>query len=481
MDTRALLAVVAGLLVMHFSGVSGNVAFQVHSKFKGSQRSLGAMREHDSRRHGRLLSVDLPLGGNGSPSAIGLYFAQVGLGNPSKDFYVQVDTGSDIFWVNCAGCDKCPTKSELGIDIKPYDINSSPSGKLVTCDQKFCAAATGSSADGCKADTLCEYSVVYGDGSTTSGYFVEDYIHLNQVTGNFHSSLTYASVKFGCAKKQTGDLGSSDGALSGLIGFGQANSSVLSQLASAGKVKKIFAHCLDNIQGGGIFTIGEVVEPKVRTTPLVPNQSHYNIMLKAIEVGGEGVELSSIPFGWFDKDKQAIVDSGTTLTYLPGYLYDSVMSKITASQPGLKFVVVEEQFTCFEYSKSLDDGFPAVKFQFVGSLNLTVYPHEYLFKISDLKWCFGWMRSSIQSKDGEDIILLGDLVLSNKLVLYDLVNQTVGWVDYDCSWSVKVKDEISGVIHSVGAHDVASGYALTMGRALTCLLSVPFILYSFML
>ncbi|KAK4786435.1 hypothetical protein SAY86_003124 [Trapa natans] len=479
MDTRALLAVVAGLLVMHFSGVSGNVAFQVHSKFKGSQRSLGAMREHDSRRHGRLLSVDLPLGGNGSPSSgdvrghrqevdflpSRMEGKRVGLGNPSKDFYVQVDTGSDIFW----------------IDIKPYDINSSPSGKLVTCDQKFCAAATGSSADGCKADTLCEYSVVYGDGRTTSGYFVEDYIHLNQVTGNFHSSLTNASVKFGCAKKQTGDLGSSDGALSGLVGFGQANSSVLSQLASAGKVKKIFAHCLDNIQGDGIFTIGEVVEPKVRTTPLVPNQSHYNIMLKAIEVGGEGVELSSTPFGWFDKDKQAIVDSGTTLTYLPGYLYDSVMSKITASQPGLKFVVVEEQFTCFEYSKSLDDGFPAVKFQFVGSLNLTVYPHEYLFKISDLKWCFGWMRSSVQSKDGEDIILLGDLVLSNKLVLYDLVNQTVGWVDYDCSSSVKVKDEISGVIHSVGAHDVASGYALTMGRVLTCLLSVPFILCSFML
>lgn len=75
-----------------------------------------------------------------------------------------------------------------------------------------------------------------------------------------------------CAHKQSGDLGSSDGALSGLMGFGQANSSILSQLASSGKVKKIFAHCLDSKQGGGIFTIGEVVEPKVKTTPLVPNQ-----------------------------------------------------------------------------------------------------------------------------------------------------------------------------------------------------------------
>jgi metal-dependent HD superfamily phosphatase/phosphodiesterase len=44
---------------------------------------------------------------------------------------------------------------------------------------------------------------------------------------------------------------------------------MLSQLAAAGKVKKIFAHCLDTINGGGIFAIGNVVQPKVKTTPLV--------------------------------------------------------------------------------------------------------------------------------------------------------------------------------------------------------------------
>ena len=44
---------------------------------------------------------------------------------------------------------------------------------------------------------------------------------------------------------------------------------MLSQLAAAGKAKKIFAHCLDTIKGGGIFAIGNVVQPKVKTTPLV--------------------------------------------------------------------------------------------------------------------------------------------------------------------------------------------------------------------
>lgn len=75
-----------------------------------------------------------------------------------------------------------------------------------------------------------------------------------------------------CGAQQTGDLGSSNEALDGILGFGQANSSMLSQLAASGKVKKIFAHCLDTINGGGIFAIGNVVQPKVNTTPLVPNQ-----------------------------------------------------------------------------------------------------------------------------------------------------------------------------------------------------------------
>lgn len=39
----------------------------------------------------------------------------IGLGTPPKDYYLQVDTGSDIMWVNCAGCKTCPTKSDLGV------------------------------------------------------------------------------------------------------------------------------------------------------------------------------------------------------------------------------------------------------------------------------------------------------------------------------------------------------------------------------
>lgn len=74
-----------------------------------------------------------------------------------------------------------------------------------------------------------------------------------------------------CGARQSGDLDSSDEALDGILGFGKSNSSMLSQLASTGRVRKMFAHCLDGVNGGGIFAIGHVVEPKVNTTRLVQN------------------------------------------------------------------------------------------------------------------------------------------------------------------------------------------------------------------
>ncbi|MBA0630054.1 hypothetical protein Godav_002187 [Gossypium davidsonii] len=420
MDLRRLALVVvtvAVTVVGEFGcGCFGNVlTLNVLRKFAGHGKNLSALRAHDIRRHGRLLStigVDLPLGGNGHPSETGLYFAKIGLGNPSKDYYVQVDTGSDILWVNCAGCDKCPTKSDLGLGLTLYDPKKSSTSSLVYCDQDFCTSTYDGPLPGCKPNLQCQYNVVYGDGSSTAGYFVKDNMKLEQVTGNLQSRSTNGTVVFGCGARQSGELGSSSEALDGILGFGQANSSIISQLAASGKVKKSFAHCLDNIEGGGIFAIGEVVSPKVKRTPMVQNQAHYNIVMKDIEVGGDLLRLPSDIFDSGDQ-KGTIVDSGTTLAYLPSSIYEPLMTKILSQQPALNLHTVEDQFTCFQFAGSVDSGFPVVKFHFEDSLVLTVFPHEYTFQIREDIWCFGWQNSGVQSKDGKDMILLGGISLNS--------------------------------------------------------------------
>lgn len=453
---RRWVVLLAVILIEFCGGSSGNVVFEVQHKFGGGMgRSLNAFKSHDSNRHRRILAAaDLPLGGNGQPTDVALYFTKIAIGTPPKDYHVQVDTGSDTLWVNCAGCDKCPKKSDLGIELELYDMKASSTGKPVTCDEDLCTMMFGAPYTDCKVGMPCSYSVTYGDGSSTSGNFVRDNVQLNRVSGNLQTTSMNGNIAFGCGAKQSGQLGSSsDQALDGIMGFGQANSSMISQLSSSGKVKRMFSHCLDGTHGGGIFAIGEVVQPKLKTTPLVPQEAHYNVIMKAIEVGGDVLEL---PTDVFDTGARrgTIIDSGTTLAYFPDEVFDPLMKKIM--QPNLQSHTVDKQFTCVKYAGNVDDAFPVVTFHFEDSLSLDVYPHEYLFEVADQEWCVGFQNSGLQSKDGKEITLLGDLVLSNKLVLYDLENQTIGWAEYNCSSSIKVKDELSGNVYSVGAHDLTS-------------------------
>ncbi|KAA8531368.1 hypothetical protein F0562_006077 [Nyssa sinensis] len=365
-----------------FVSATGGV-FSVNYKFAGMERSLSVLKAHDNLRNLRMLAgVDIPLGGTGRPDAVGLYYAKIGIGTPPKDYYVQVDTGSDIMWVNCIQCGECPKRGYHGLELTLYDPMDSLTGKLISCDQEFCLEINGGQVSGCTANVSCLYTEVYGDGSFSIGYFVKDVVQYDRVSGDLQTKSANGSVIFGCGARQSGDLGSSEDALDGILGFGKSNSSMISQLASSGKVKKMFAHCLDGVNGGGIFAIGHVVQPKVNTTPLVPNQPHYNTR------------------------KGTIIDSGTTLAYLPEVIYDPLVTKILSWQPDLKLHTLHEQYTCFQYSGSVDDGFPNVTLHFENSLSLKVYPREYLFPFEGL-WCIGWQNSGMQSRDRKDMTLLG--------------------------------------------------------------------------
>ncbi|KAF3338941.1 aspartic proteinase-like protein 2 isoform X1 [Carex littledalei] len=162
-------------------------------------------------------------------------------------------------------------------------------------------------------------------------------------------------------------------------------------------------------------------------------------------VGGSLLQLPTDIFETGDK-KGTIIDSGTTLTYLPEAAYKAVWDKVFHSHSDLSFQTVQE-FSCFQYTGktcrnldssksvinnpfSIDEGFPEVIFKFEDSLTLHVYPHDYLFE-NEKDYCFGFQNGGLQSKEGRDMFLLGDLVLSNKLVVYDLENQVIGWTDYN--------------------------------------------------
>ncbi|CAN1828691.1 Aspartic proteinase Asp1 [Linum perenne] len=123
-------------------------------------------------------SVVFNLHGNVYP--IGFYNVTVYIGQPPKPYYLDVDTGSDLTWLQCdAPCVQC-------IDAPhPY---YRPSNNLVPCKDPICASLHPPGHK-CKDNEQCDYEVEYADGGSSLGVLVKDVFLLNFTNGRYHDPL----------------------------------------------------------------------------------------------------------------------------------------------------------------------------------------------------------------------------------------------------------------------------------------------------
>ncbi|TYI09934.1 hypothetical protein ES332_A09G105500v1 [Gossypium tomentosum] len=346
---------------------------------------LSQLRERDRLRHGRLLQsssggvVDFPVMGTYDPFLVGLYYTKVQLGSPPREFHVQIDTGSDVLWIGCNSCNGCPQSSGLQIQLNLYDPGSSSTASLVSCSDQRCSSGLQSSDSGCSGQSnQCSYTFQYGDGSGTSGYYVADSLHFNSILEGSVITNSTAPIMFGCSVLQTGDLTKSDRAVDGIFGFGQQSLSVISQLSSEGITPKVFSHCLKGSNsGGGILVFGEILEPNMVYTPLVPSQPHYNLDLRSISVGGQVLSINPSVFST-SNNQGTIVDSGTTLAYLADEAYDAFMSAITNAVSQTVRPILSKGNQCYLITSSVNDIFPQVSLNFAGGASLILNPQDYL-------------------------------------------------------------------------------------------------------
>ncbi|XP_015873543.3 aspartic proteinase 36 isoform X1 [Ziziphus jujuba] len=445
------MAFSAGILiagVMLLAAVLAVGAFQMTLKleraFPASHRvELSELVLRDKVRHGRMLQssggvVDFPVQGTFDPFVVGLYFTRVQLGSPPKDFYVQIDTGSDVLWVSCGSCNGCPLSSGLQIPLNFFDTGSSSTSTLVSCSDQRCGLGVQSADSICSTqNNQCTYTFQYGDGSGTSGFYVSDLLHFDMILGGSMIQNSSAPIVFGCSTLQTGDLTKSDRAVDGIFGFGQQGMSVISQLSSQGVAPKVFSHCLKgNDEGGGILVLGEIVEPNIVYSPLVPGQPHYNLHLQSISVNGQILPIDSAVFAT-SSNRGTIIDSGTTLAYLAEEAYDPFVDAITTAVSQSVRPVLSKGNQCYLITTSVADIFPQVSLNFAGGASMVLGPQEYLVQQNSIGsaavWCIGF-----QKIQGQSITILGDVVLKDKIFVYDLGGQRIGWANYDCSMSVNV-------------------------------------------
>ncbi|GLT30779.1 hypothetical protein SLA2020_055670 [Shorea laevis] len=177
-------------------------------------------------------SIILPLTGNVYPR--GQFELSLRIGNPPKSFTFEIDTGSDLTWVQCdADCEGCSLpKHELYKPGKAY----------VPFDDPLCAAIGNQGSDDPKKK--CDFTVQYVDGST-SGYLVRDIFTLRPDKGS--STLT-----FGCGNKIQSYTGKPL-ETTGILGLGKRVVSIPHQLRAVGETQNVIGHCLSGKNEGFLF------------------------------------------------------------------------------------------------------------------------------------------------------------------------------------------------------------------------------------
>ncbi|KAK9707351.1 hypothetical protein RND81_07G191600 [Saponaria officinalis] len=338
----------------------------------------------------------------------GDYLMKIAVGTPPVEFTAVADTGSDLVWVQCSPCQRC-----IGKQSSLFDPTESSTYHTIPCTSQSCNQPGIKSAcqpNNVANDDSCAYTTQYGDGTKSEGV-------LNTETISFPSSTSFPSVIFGCGYNQQGQLGTNG---DGIVGLGSGPLSLVSQLSP--KIDYKFSYCLTP-QSSGVnskLKFGlDVAGPEVVSTPFTNqdvSMAFYSLTLDSITVG----DNTPIPMS-----TNIIIDSGTTLTYLPTSVYTNVKSALKDTLT-VDSVDDPNQFfdPCYETGSLEGSNPPNLVFQFRGAN--VVLKGENMFQKVDSLTCFAMVPT-------DEIPIFGNIAQVNYEVGYDLQAKQVSFAPKDCT------------------------------------------------
>ncbi|KAJ8752760.1 hypothetical protein K2173_007070 [Erythroxylum novogranatense] len=375
-------------------------------------------------------STILPVRGNVFPD--GLYFTYLLVGNPPRPYYLDIDTGSDLTWIQCdAPCASCAKGANA--------LYKPRRGNIVPPKDSFCTEVQRNHKAGdCETCQQCDYEIEYADHSSSMGVLARDEQHLTSTNG----SLTKFKAVFGCAYDQQGPLLNTLAKTDGILGLSRAKVSLPSQLASQGIVKNVIGHCLStDINGGGYMFFGDEFIPKggMAWVPMLDKNSveFYHTEIVKLNYGRTPLSLGS-------RMGKIVFDSGSSYTYFPKETYTQLIASVEqVSEAGLYQDTSDETLPiCWRGGfpiRSITEVkrfFKTLTLQFgskwwIVSTKFRIPPEGYLVISKKGNVCLGILDGS-KVHDGSTIIL-GDVSLRGQLVVFDNINKRIGWEQSDCT------------------------------------------------
>ncbi|KAL2150340.1 hypothetical protein VTH82DRAFT_8016 [Thermothelomyces myriococcoides] len=416
----------------------------------------------------------------------GGYYVQVQVGSPPQNLTMLLDTGSSDAWVLSHDADLCtsPDLQEFyGMTcIDTYDPSKSSSKKMVKKDG---------------------FKITYLDGGTASGDYITDHFTIGGVTIR---SLQMAYVTK--AVRGTGILG---------LGFSVSERAstkypnLIDEMYNQGLIKsKAFSLYLNDrrtdsgsILFGGIDTdkfIGPLGVLPLQKAPGSKVYSSFEVNFTSVSLVYTNDTRHIIPTAVLNHPAPAVLDSGTTLSYLPYELADPINAALdTFYDDGLQMTLID----CFHPMLRTDPNFHLV-FTFtpttsisvpLDDLILDILPSSYHLSGSDnsnenadddddeedddddddddddeaptittekKKWCVFGIQSTARfaTSPGQSEVnftLLGDTFLRSAYVVYDLSHYQIGLAQANLNSSSSSNTTSTIVELSAADDDSASG------------------------
>ncbi|CAI9115404.1 OLC1v1016303C1 [Oldenlandia corymbosa var. corymbosa] len=377
-------------------------------------------------------SVIFPVTGNVYPD--GYFHVTLSIGQPPKPYSVDIDTGSDITWLQCdAPCTKC-----IPAPHTPYK----PRKNLVACEDPLCVSIQPSNYE-CESQDQCDYEIEYADSGSSMGVLVQDVFSLKFTNG----SISAPRLAFGCGYHQEVPDSIHMPYTDGVLGLGTGKSSILYQLHNSGVIRNVVGHCL-SVHGGGFLFFGDNLIPSsgIVWVPLSSSASekYYSLGSADLLYGGQATALKGLSI---------IFDSGSTYSYLNSQAYLALVSLLKKDLNVKQLRDAADDKTlpiCWKGPKpfkSISDVkslFKPLQLVFKNAENISfqLNPEAYLIVTKEGNVCLGILNGSEVGLG--DVNLIGDISLQDKLVIYDNEKQRIGWAPANCNRLPKADRDFNG-------------------------------------
>ncbi|XP_042487363.1 aspartic proteinase CDR1-like [Macadamia integrifolia] len=347
----------------------------------------------------------------------GAYLMQISFGTPPVSNLAIADTGSDLIWIQCKPCVPCYKQ------VAPlFDPTKSSTYKNISCHTQECDLLESYT---CSSEGSCGYEYSYGDDSFTLGFLATETFTLGSASS---SSISLPKKIFGCGQDDEGFFNKEE---SGLVGLGGGPLSLISQMKST--IGGKFSYCLvplDNANAKSKLKFGSdavVSGDGVVWTPLVSKDldpTFYYVTLEGISVGNKRLVFKKYSRKANAVEGNIILDSGTTLTFLPSDFYDNLVSEVKKSINAETVADPEGQLgLCYKVGSGINVSITA---HFTGA-DVQLKTLNTFVKISDKIVCLAFVPVE------DDIAIFGNIAQNDFLVGHDLEARKIYFKPTDCT------------------------------------------------